>query len=237
MAGLPTRLITASTSSLHTAFRGLSLNTTMKRNFTTSLSLQKVKTIPEHIPPYPYEPNRVYKQADSGLYGGVSISFGNKISKGRNKGKTRRSWKPNVRWKKMPSEALGEDVFVKLTRKALRTIRKCGGLDNYLLSDKPSRLKELGLAGWKLRYRIMQSPAMKKKFAEEREKLGISKAPATFEEWLKAKQLTEATSIVEAVDDAREVAETLEETPANEETSEPEILKEGEKKEQAPVLA
>lgn len=136
----------------------------------------------------------------------------------------------------MPSEALGEDVFVKLTRKALRTIRKVGGLDNYLLCDKPSRLKELGLAGWKLRYRIMQSPAMKKKFAEERQKLGISKAPATFEEWLKAKQLTEATSVVEAVEDAREVTEILEETPTSEESlPEPEVLK-GEK-EQAPVLA
>lgn len=137
----------------------------------------------------------------------------------------------------MPSEALGEDVFVKLTRKALRTIRKVGGLDNYLLCDKPSRLKELGLTGWKLRYRIMQSPAMKKKFAEERAKLGISKAPATFEEWLKAKQLTETTSVMEAIEDAREVTETLEETPLNEQTSpEPEVLKE-EKKGQAPVLA
>lgn len=137
----------------------------------------------------------------------------------------------------MPSEALGEDVFVKLTRKALRTIRKVGGLDKYLLCDKPSRLKELGLAGWKLRYRIMQSPAMKKKFAEEREKLGISKAPDTFEQWLKAKQLTEATSVVEAVEDAREVTETLEGTPLNEESlPEAEVLK-GEKKEQAPVLA
>lgn len=87
----------------------------------------------------------------------------------------------------------------------------------------------------------MQSPAMKKKFAEEREKLGISKAPATFEEWLKAKQLTEAKSVVgaiEAIEDAREVAKTLEkETPTTEETlPEPEVLK-GEKKEQAPVLA
>ena len=83
----------------------------------------------------------------------------------------------------------------------------------------------------------MQSPAMKKKFAEERQKFGISKAPATFEEWLKAKQLTEATSIVEAVEDTREVTEILEETTVNEESlPEPEVLK-GEKKEQAPVLA
>ncbi|EED24441.1 50S ribosomal protein L24 [Talaromyces stipitatus ATCC 10500] len=239
MAGIPTRLMTASTSSLNATFRGLSLNTsvpTIKRGFSTSSSLQKVKTIPEHIPPYPYKPNYVYKQADSGLYGGVTISFGNKISKGRNKGKTRRSWKPNVRWKKLPSEALGEEVFVKLTRKALRTIRKCGGLDNYLLCDKPSRLKELGLTGWKLRYRIMQSPSMKKKFAEEREKLGISKSPNTFEEWLKAKQLSGVTFAVEAIEDAREVTKVLEEASTNEETlPEPETLKGSQKQEQAPV--
>lgn len=240
MASATNRLMSASTFSLNAAFRGLSLtNTAIKRNFSISSSLQKVKTIPEHIPPYPYKPNYVYKQADSGLYGGVTISFGNKISKGRNKGKTRRSWKPNVRWKKMSSEALGEMVFVKLTRKALRTIRKSGGLDKYLLSDKPSRMKELGLTGWKLRYRIMQSPAMQEKFAQEREKLGISQAPNTFEEWLKARQLNDNSSATDAIEATEEAFEVLQEIPNNEEVlPEPEILKTGNTKEQnAPVLA
>lgn len=139
----------------------------------------------------------------------------------------------------MSSEALGEMVFVKLTRKALRTIRKSGGLDKYLLSDKPSRMKELGLTGWKLRYRIMQSPAMQEKFAQEREKLGISQAPNTFEEWLKARQLNDNSSATDAIEATEEAFEVLQEIPNNEEVlPEPEILKTGNTKEQnAPVLA
>ena len=39
----------------------------------------------------------------------------------------------------------------------LRTIDKCGGLDNYLLGNKAQRVKELGLKGWELRWRVMQS--------------------------------------------------------------------------------
>jgi large subunit ribosomal protein L28 len=187
MAALSTRLTCASTSSLAASFRGLSLNTTnplIKRGFSTSTCLQKKKTLPEEVPNYPYKPNYVYKQADSGLYAGVSISYGNKISKGRNKGKTRRSWKPNVRWKKMHSDALEKDIMIKLTRKALRTIEKCGGLDQYVLSDKPSRIKELGLTGWQLRYQIMQTPKLQEKFAKMRKALGLEEPPRTFEEWL-----------------------------------------------------
>ncbi|OKL60267.1 hypothetical protein UA08_04765 [Talaromyces atroroseus] len=193
MAGLSTRLTCASTS-LNASFRALSLNITnplIKRGFSTSSCLQKRKTLPTAIPQYPYKPNYQYKQADSGLYGGVSISFGNKISKGRNKGKTRRSWKPNVRWKKMHSDALNKDIMIKLTRKALRTIEKCGGLDRYLLSDKPSRIKELGLTGWQLRYQIMQTPKMQEKFARTRKALGLQPPPETFEDWLKLRELEE----------------------------------------------
>ena len=60
----------------------------------------------------------------------------------------------------------------------MRTINKCGGLDQYLLGDKPARIKELGLFGWKLRWKVMNSPMMSEKFAEERAKLGL---PATFD--------------------------------------------------------
>jgi large subunit ribosomal protein L28 len=149
--------------------------------------LQSRKKLSAAIPPYPYKPNYVYKQADTGLYGGASIQFGNKISKGRNKGKTRRAWKPNVRWKKIHSEALEKDLFLKVTRRALRTIEKCEGLDNYLLSDKPARLKELGLTGWELRWKVMQTPKIQEKFRQERKALGLPEAPPTFEEWVKEK--------------------------------------------------
>ena len=127
----------------------------------------------EDIPPYPYGPRQTFKQADRGLYGGASIQFGNKISKGRNKGKTRRRWYPNVRLETIRSEALGKDLTIRITASCMRTINKCGGLDQYLLGDKPARIKELGLFGWKLRWKVMKSPMMQQKFAEERKKLGL----------------------------------------------------------------
>lgn len=125
------------------------------------------------MPPYPYGPRRWYKQADSGLYGGRVVQYGNKISKGRNKGKTRRRWEPHVKLADLESEALGRTITIRVTYACLRTIRKCGGLDQYLLGDKPARIKELGLLGWKLRWKVMNSPVMKEKFAAERENLGL----------------------------------------------------------------
>ena len=115
------------------------------------------------------------------------IQFGNKISKGRNKGKTRRCWKPNVRRKMMWSDALEKNLFIKLTRTALRTIRKSGGLDRYLLDDKPGRIRELGMFGWHLRYQVMQSPKIKKKMEEKRKRLGLPE-PQTFEQWLEERK-------------------------------------------------
>lgn len=172
--------------SLSTAFRSLTLSTT-KRSFSTTLAPQTTRELPSHIPPYPHGPRQWYKQADTGLYAGKSIRFGNKISQGRNKGKTRRSWKPNVRRKKIWSEALQEHLFIKVTRDALRTIAKEGGLDEYLLSDKPGRIKELGMLGWELRYKVMQTPVMQEKFREQRKKHGLPE-PISFEEWIKTKE-------------------------------------------------
>lgn len=124
-------------------------------------------------PAYPYGPRQTFKQADRGLYGGATKQFGNKISKGRNKGKTRRSWMPNVRLETIRSEALNQDLTIRITASCLRTIKKCGGLDQYLLGDKPARMKELGLFGWQLRWKVMNSPMMRLKFAEERRNLGL----------------------------------------------------------------
>ncbi|PWY87655.1 hypothetical protein BO70DRAFT_311045 [Aspergillus heteromorphus CBS 117.55] len=186
MAGLQSRSAMSLPFSLSAAFRNLSV-TTPKRSFSTTLAAQKTKTLPDYIPPYPYGPNYVFKQSNSGLYGGTMIQFGNKISQGRNEGKTRRLWKPNVRRKKLHSEALGEDLFIKVTRRALRTIYKSGGLDNYLLSDRPGRIRELGMFGWELRWKVMQTPKIQEQFKEERKKLGLPEPP-TFEEWVKQKE-------------------------------------------------
>ncbi|KAJ5585545.1 54S ribosomal protein L24 [Penicillium hispanicum] len=184
--GLPTRSAMTAAFSLSAAFRSLALSTP-KRSFSTTPAPQTTKHLPAHIPPYPYGPRQWYKQADSGLYGGAMIRFGNKISQGRNEGKTRRSWKPNVRRKKMWSEALGEHLYIKMTRRALRTIQMEGGLDNYLLSDRPSRIKELGVFGWELRYKVIQSPAIQEQFKQERQRLNLPE-PLSFEEWIKTKQ-------------------------------------------------
>ncbi|KAJ5949250.1 54S ribosomal protein L24 [Penicillium verhagenii] len=186
MAGVHTRATMVGHFSLASAFRNLSLSAP-KRSFSTTFAPQTTRELPEHIPAYPFGPRQWYKQADSGLYGGAMIRFGNKISKGRNEGKTRRSWKPNVRRKKIPSEALGEDLFIKVTRRALRTIIKEGGLDNYLLSDKPARIEELGMFGWELRWKVMQTPVIQERFREERKRLGLPE-PKSFEEWMKSKE-------------------------------------------------
>jgi len=55
----------------------------------------------------------------------------------------------------------------------LRTVDKCGGLDEYLLGEKAGRIKELGMGGWKLRWRIMQTEKVKERFRLQREKLGL----------------------------------------------------------------
>jgi len=172
--------------SLAAAFRSLSI-AAPKRSFSTTPAIQSKSKLSPQAPVYPYGPSQWYKQQDSGLYGGATIQFGNKISKGRNEGKTRRSWKPNVRRKKIESEALGEELFIKVTRRALRSINKANGLDNYLLSDRPTRLKELGPFGWNLRYQVMQSPKIQARFAKERKSFGVPE-PLSFSEFLKTKE-------------------------------------------------
>ncbi|KAJ5102589.1 54S ribosomal protein L24 [Penicillium argentinense] len=186
MAGIQTRSAMAAPFSLSVAFRNLSVSTP-KRSFSTTLAPKANKPLPDHIPPYPYGPKQWYKQADTGLYGGAMIRFGNKISDGRNEGKTRRSWKPNVRRKKIYSDALDEHLFIKVTRKALRTIQKEGGLDNYLLGNSPSRIRELGMFGWRLRWQVMQTPKIQERFHKQRKAMGLPE-PKTFEEWIKDKE-------------------------------------------------
>jgi len=46
-------------------------------------------------------------------------------------------------------------------------------LDEYLLGEKAGRIKELGMGGWKLRWRIMQTDAVRERFRLERVKMGL----------------------------------------------------------------
>ena len=194
MAGFAAKPLIPRPLSLTSALRNLSI--APKRAFSFTRTTQTTAQLPAYIPPYPYGPNRIFKQANNGLYGGAVKQFGNKISKGRNKGKTRRAWKPNIRQEKLWSAALNKHLQIKVQHRVLRTIKKVGGLDAYLLGDKPARIKELGTFGWGLRWKIMQTPMIKKKFEEERQKLGLPKEPRTLDQYLKQQeeeqQLTEA---------------------------------------------
>lgn len=63
-----------------------------------------------------------FKRAQTGLFGGKTIQFGNNVP--FSKHKTRRTWLPNVQRKDLRSEILGKELSVKVTTRALRTIRK-----------------------------------------------------------------------------------------------------------------
>ncbi|VBB78457.1 Putative mitochondrial LSU ribosomal protein L24 precursor [Podospora comata] len=125
-----------------------------------------------HIPPYPLGPRLYYKQSNTGLYGHATIRYGNNVSE-KNEIKTRRTWRPNVHRKRLFSLSLRTWVQTRLTTRVLRTIDKVGGLDEYLLGIKSNRIKELGPWGWRLRWRIMQTRAVKQRFAAERKQLGL----------------------------------------------------------------
>jgi large subunit ribosomal protein L28 len=91
----------------------------------------------------------------------------------KNEIKTRRHWRPNVHSKRLWSNALQAYIKTRITTRVLRTVDKVGGLDEYLLGEKSGRIKELGMAGWKLRWRIMQTDAIKERFRLQREQMGL----------------------------------------------------------------
>ncbi|KAK8200293.1 hypothetical protein HDK77DRAFT_442112 [Phyllosticta capitalensis] len=124
------------------------------------------------IPEYPYGQAYWYKQSNFGLYGGARIQFGNKVSEEYEQ-KTRRKWRPNLERLRLRSDSLGRLIKVKVSRRVLRTIRKVGGLDEYLLGEKTERIKDLGMGGWALRWRIMQTDAVKKRFEKQRKLMGM----------------------------------------------------------------
>jgi large subunit ribosomal protein L28 len=155
-----------------------------RRAFSTSTprlaSLQwdrnNAEALADTVPEYPYGPPTLYKQSRQGLYGEQRIRFGNNVSvKGKNK--SRRSWRPNIMFKRIFSKALNRHVQVRVSARVLRTIDKLGGLDEYLLGEKETRIRELGESGWWLRWAIMQTNTIKNRFAAERRALGLPADP------------------------------------------------------------
>lgn len=154
------------------------------------------------MPPYPYGRDNHFEEANFGLYGGKTIQSGNKISDGRNKGRTMRKWYPNVRVEQHRSEALDIELSLPVVARVSRTIKKSGGLDQYLLGEKPARLKELGLLGWKLRWLVAKSQVTQARWAEQRAQLGLENKDVTKETFTEAwqdpevrKQLIEKMSV------------------------------------------
>ncbi|KAK3343517.1 hypothetical protein B0T25DRAFT_554524 [Lasiosphaeria hispida] len=182
-AAAPTRAATTTTTTL-LATRLFSSSSThaykQPRVPNSSIPIPSVTAPAPEIPPYPLGPRPVYHQSNTGLYGTARIRFGNRVSE-RNEIKTRRTWRPNVHHKRLWSDALGVFVRTRVTTRVLRTIDKCGGLDEYLLGIKPARVAELGPWGWRLRWRIMQSPTLREKLNLERVKLGLDPVPVYVE--------------------------------------------------------
>ncbi|PMD59707.1 uncharacterized protein K444DRAFT_613252 [Hyaloscypha bicolor E] len=155
----------------HPSFTQLRSFTCTARTLAKSTK-QRLKFEHSAVPEYPYGPSQVYKQSNFGLYGTQKIRFGNMVSE-KNEIKTRRYWRPNVHSKRLWSEALQAYIRLRITTRVLRTLDKVGGLDEYLLGEKAGRIKELGMGGWKLRWRIMQTEAVKERFRKQRELMGL----------------------------------------------------------------
>lgn len=63
-----------------------------------------------------------FKRSQLGLFHGKCIQFGNNVP--FSKHKTRRTWHPNVQSKDLRSDVLGRTLNIKVTTRALRTIKK-----------------------------------------------------------------------------------------------------------------
>ncbi|KAJ7677234.1 mitochondrial 50S ribosomal protein L28-like protein, partial [Mycena rosella] len=89
-----------------------------------------------------------FKRAQFGLFHGKTKQYGNSVPFSLHK--TRRTWLPNVQRKRLFSDTLQSHVRVKVTTAALNTIKKKGGVDNYVMQTKPD------LLGWKgMQIRLM----------------------------------------------------------------------------------
>jgi large subunit ribosomal protein L28 len=142
------------------------------KNRPTPSSNPKFRSKNRPVPPYPYGPARWFKRQNKGLFGGQTVQFGNNVSS-KTKTKTRRKWLPNIQRKRLWSDALNQSVQVKVTTRVLRTIDKCGGLDEYVLGEKAARIKELGMLGWSLRWRVMRTNWYDKRMKEEVAKMNL----------------------------------------------------------------
>ncbi|KAL5520768.1 hypothetical protein ACEPAF_2771 [Sanghuangporus sanghuang] len=95
--------------------------------------------------------SKPFKRAQTGLFHGSLIQFGNNVP--FSKHKTRRTWLPNIQHKGLFSDLLGRELRLKVTTRSLRTIRKYGGLDQYILN---TRHELLGPEGMRIRIMLRE---------------------------------------------------------------------------------
>ena len=76
--------------------------------------------------------SKPFKRSQTGLFHGAHIQFGNNVP--FSKHKTRRTWLPNIQNKGLYSDLLGREMNVKVTARALRTIKKVR-VEFFALSD------------------------------------------------------------------------------------------------------
>ncbi|KAF8539918.1 ribosomal L28 family-domain-containing protein [Trichophaea hybrida] len=81
-------------------------------------SKKRLEEMLQDIPKYPYPIQHTFKQSWFGLYGGKHIQFGNNVPESEYK--TRRSWLPNIKQKKLYSESLGRFIPLRVATNVLR---------------------------------------------------------------------------------------------------------------------
>jgi large subunit ribosomal protein L28 len=89
------------------------------------------------LPSFAAALSQPFKRSQLGLFHGKTKQYGNNVP--FSKKKTRRAWLPNIQTKRLFSDALGENVRVKVSTRALKTIRKvCSTLSFFLNWFLPS---------------------------------------------------------------------------------------------------
>lgn len=85
---------------------------------------------------------------------GKGVLVGNHVSHANNK--TKRVYRPNLQTVSLASEALGQDVRLKISMNALRSVDRSGGLDAFLMKCKDDILSDRAL---KLKRQISKKQA------------------------------------------------------------------------------
>ena len=85
---------------------------------------------------------------------GTGVMSGNNVSHAMNH--SRRRFLPNLQVVRLQSDILGERVRMRLTTRAMRTVDKKGGIDEFLLNTPASKLTD---EAKKLKRRIVKRQA------------------------------------------------------------------------------